>query len=203
MAMTTNSAKRTTYHHGDLRAELVRIGRILLETERNPSLRSIARRAEVSHGAPVHHFPTWAHLLAACAADGFRELSRDLEAVAAIPHYCNDTLIEMSLAYLAFAKRAPVVFRLMFNRDAVTERTEEFQRESSAAYAFLESAIRGLDPEMSHACFDRTLNTVWALIHGMSVLEIEGQICRSDGLGTETSEFLREGLQRLIGRSQL
>ena len=200
--MTTKTAKRATYHHGDLRAELVRVGRILLETECNPSLRAIARKAEVSHGAPVHHLPTWAHLLAACAADGFRELSRDLEAVIAMPGRADNTLIDMSLAYLAFAKRAPVVFRLMFNRDAVTERTEEFQRESGAAYAILQAAIRRLDPAMSNARFDSLLNTVWARIHGISVLELEGQLCRSDSVKIETSDFLRDGLRSLINGSK-
>src|SRR5216117_148295 len=38
------------------------------------SLREIARRAGVSHGAPLRHFPTLGALLAAVAAEGFRDL---------------------------------------------------------------------------------------------------------------------------------
>jgi AcrR family transcriptional regulator len=38
------------------------------------TLRAIARRAGVSHGAPLRHFPSLASLLAAVAAEGFEEL---------------------------------------------------------------------------------------------------------------------------------
>ena len=38
------------------------------------SLRAIARRAGVSHGAPLRHFPTLASLLAALATEGFERL---------------------------------------------------------------------------------------------------------------------------------
>lgn len=194
--MTVDPAKKAPYHHGDLRRTLVRVGRTLLETETNPSLRAIARAAQVSHGAPMHHFPTWAHLLAACAADGFRELSGDLQAVdAATP---ETRLMDMGAAYLAFAQRSPVVFRLMFNRSAVTVRTEEFQRDSSAAYHLLQHAVRATDPAMSDARFDALINTVWALIHGISVLELERQICRSAEDITDTRDFLRHGLRQLI-----
>ena len=38
------------------------------------SLREIARRAGVSHGAPLRHFPSLANLLAIVSAEGFRRL---------------------------------------------------------------------------------------------------------------------------------
>ncbi len=196
--MTMKTAKKSKYHHGDLRAELVRVGRVLLETETNPSLRAIARQAEVSHGAPMHHFPTWAHLLAACAADGFRELSAELLRVVGSQHAPEEELTKMSIAYLAFATRNPVVFRLMFNRNAITERTQEFLHESSAAYTILQQAIRNVEPTMSDDRFDTMINTVWALIHGMSVLELEDQLCRSADVKLGTEAFLRKGIRQLI-----
>ena len=44
------------------------------------TLRAIARRAGVSHGAPLRHFPTLAALLSAVAAQGFRELIAAVDA---------------------------------------------------------------------------------------------------------------------------
>ncbi|MGH9235058.1 MAG: TetR/AcrR family transcriptional regulator, partial [Acidimicrobiales bacterium] len=38
------------------------------------TLRAIARRAGVSHGAPLRHFPSLASLLSAVAAEGFARL---------------------------------------------------------------------------------------------------------------------------------
>ena len=43
------------------------------------TLRAIARRAGVSHGAPLRHFPTLAALLAAVAADGFARLVASID----------------------------------------------------------------------------------------------------------------------------
>lgn len=44
------------------------------------TLRAIARRANVSHGAPLKHFPHRAALLSAVATVGFRELNVRAEA---------------------------------------------------------------------------------------------------------------------------
>jgi AcrR family transcriptional regulator len=43
------------------------------------SLRDLARRAGVSHAAPVHHFGDKAGLLTVVAADGFRLLAGELQ----------------------------------------------------------------------------------------------------------------------------
>lgn len=58
------------YHHGDLRAELVRVSLDLI-AERGLgafSVAEVARRAKVSPGAPYRHFPDKESLLAAIAA---------------------------------------------------------------------------------------------------------------------------------------
>ncbi len=58
------------YHHGDLRAELVRVSLDLI-AEQGPttfSVAEVARRAKVSPGAPYRHFPGKESLLAAVAA---------------------------------------------------------------------------------------------------------------------------------------
>jgi AcrR family transcriptional regulator len=44
------------------------------------SLREIARRAGVSHGAPLRHFPSLANLLAIVSAEGFRRRLRQATA---------------------------------------------------------------------------------------------------------------------------
>jgi AcrR family transcriptional regulator len=78
MAKTPEAARRASpaprYHHGDLRAALLRAAEDEL-TERGAegfSLRGVARRVGVSHAAPAHHFADTGALLAALAAEGFR-----------------------------------------------------------------------------------------------------------------------------------
>ena len=197
--MDSIAKKAQRYHHGDLRPELVRIGRKMIEAEARPSFRGLARAAGVSHSAPQHHFPTWSHVLAACAADGYRELSADLERVKAnYGTHPSEALYKMGDAYLAFADRSPVIFRLMFNRSALDVRTDEFASEASAAYNHLVRSIRDTDPSMTDAHFDYLINSIWALIHGMSVLQIERQICVSTDDGQTADQSLRRGLEALL-----
>src|SRR5471030_1466849 len=71
------SKKATSYHHGALRAALIRSAREILESEGYEALtlRAAARRAGVSQAAPYNHFADKAALLAAIAALGFKEFA--------------------------------------------------------------------------------------------------------------------------------
>lgn len=69
------------YHHGDLRAELVRVSLDLI-AERGVagfSVAEVARRAKVSPGAPYRHFPERESLLAAAAAAVTRQLAERVQ----------------------------------------------------------------------------------------------------------------------------
>ncbi len=200
--MTTPATDHASapYHHGDLRALLVRVGRDMLERDglRGFSLRALARAAGVSHAAPVHHFRNLSTLLAACAADGYRELSDALEAARAAEPEPRGTLGEMAAVYLHFAERHPVLFHLMFDRQSLAERTPEFGAEAHRAYELLCTAVRAAARPGDAAAFDQAVNTVWGLIHGMSVLSIEGQICRTSESAPDTATMLRAALHAVV-----
>src|SRR3954465_7419107 len=70
-----------------LRARLVEVGAELLAREgvQALSLREIARRAGVSHGAPRRYFPTHQALLAAIAREGYRHLATLVDATIGRP----------------------------------------------------------------------------------------------------------------------
>ena len=66
------------YHHGNLREALLEAA-IRLIAEVGPTaftLREVSRRAGVSHNAPYRHFRDRDDLMAAVAAQGFRELTQ-------------------------------------------------------------------------------------------------------------------------------
>jgi AcrR family transcriptional regulator len=73
----------------------------------------VAREAGVSPGAPYHHFPDRASLLAVLSAQGHQLLARELAARAAAdtPVHALTGLIR---AYVDFAHRNPAYFWLMF-----------------------------------------------------------------------------------------
>ncbi len=75
------------------------------------SLRKTARRVGVSAPATYRHFANKDSLLAAVAAEGFRDLGA---ALAAAARGERDSLSAMGMAYVRFALSRRGVFRLMF-----------------------------------------------------------------------------------------
>src|SRR3954471_4312495 len=112
-AMPDGERKRTTYHHGALREELMEACVRLVEAEGigAVSLRRVAREAGVSPGAPYHHFPDRAALLTAIAAAGFRLLeARMTPAWDAAPTPAA-ALVSLTETYVGFAHEQPAHFQ--------------------------------------------------------------------------------------------
>ena len=105
---------KTAYHHGNLREALLDAAEALLPKSgpEGLTLREVARRAGVSHGAPYHHFDSRDALLAAVAERGFVGLGEAMAGAAgATP---PERLVAICEAYVDFAARHPTRFRLMF-----------------------------------------------------------------------------------------
>lgn len=109
------SAQARPYHHGSLRQELVREGRALLieEGQQAVTVRELARRVGVSHGAPLRHFRDREAVLDAIAADGFDELRGHLEAARG-PGDLEPRLTAYVRAHVRFAQRNGPLMQLMF-----------------------------------------------------------------------------------------
>lgn len=76
MSSRTKGQKRTSYHHGNLRAVLMQVT-LELASERgvnNISLREVAKRAGVSSSAPFRHFATKNELIAAICEETNEQL---------------------------------------------------------------------------------------------------------------------------------
>src|ERR1700681_5062026 len=98
---------RRPYHHGNLREALLQAA-LRAIADVGPAaftLREVARRAGVSHNAPYRHFRDKDALLAAVAAQGFRELTRAMREAGERQSKALDKLSQSGLAYVAFAVR--------------------------------------------------------------------------------------------------
>src|SRR3977135_943878 len=95
---------KATYHHGDLRAALLRAAMELLEESGEPplSLRAVARCAGVSPAAPYRHYADREALVSAVAAVGYRELAEKLAAAHPSPS-TPEELASVAIAYVQFA----------------------------------------------------------------------------------------------------
>jgi AcrR family transcriptional regulator len=192
---------RNRYHHGDLRRAL--LDEALRTIQRDGvealTLRSIGVRLGVSRTALYRHFADKRALLSAVATEGFRLLrERLVEAwgsggVAAF----NAT----GVAYIRFATANPSHYRVMFGGfvdDA--PRDDELTKEAGAAFQTLvdslvalqnDGAVRKEDP-LQMARF------IWAAVHGISMLIIDGQLrhhqAEIDGLIQFAIDHIHDGI---------
>jgi AcrR family transcriptional regulator len=114
----------SAYHHGDLRAALIKAAAAEIERGgyENLSLRELAGSLGVSRAAPYRHFADRRALLAALAADGFTELTSIYRKVIADAKAPQARLATSGRVYLAFAAERPQLFRLMFASDLFSVR---------------------------------------------------------------------------------
>lgn len=162
--MSTSS--RSGYHHGDLRAALLRAATEMLEAGEPFSLRAVARRAEVSATAPYRHFADREALEAAVAVEGFRELQRQLTA-----HDPAQDAAELGVTYVDFALHHPAVFRLMFGQECDDEDDERL-RAAAELEDLLSAAVAARFPGRPTADLATAL---WSLAHGLAFLHLDGK----------------------------
>lgn len=174
--------RRTSYHHGDLRRAIIEAALNVIQEKGLGALtmRSVARAARVSHMAPYHHFEDKAALVAALAAYGFRSMRNAMESrIARCAEGSRARFRESGVAYVVFAVEHPNLFRLMFSADvAEKSRYPELQDAASSTYAVLRELVEESHEEGASRADHPELISVsaWALVHGLAVLCIDGQI---------------------------
>ena len=160
-AMPDGERKRGSYHHGALREELLEACVRLVESEGigAVSLRRVAREAGVSPGAPYHHFPDRAALLAAISTRGFEQLAVEMETARAGADGFRAKLLAMVVAYVEFARRHRAYFQLMFRPElSQPEKHPDARVAGDAAFAVLTGVVAecgAADPDGLAVSLDR------------------------------------------------
>lgn len=165
---------RRTYHHGSLRQTLLEEGRRLLleEGEQAVSLRELARRAGVSHGAPQRHFADREALLDGIAAQGFDELTARL-IEARSPGDVRQRLAAYARAHVAFSVAHGPLMTLMFARPGALARPDSATSRSAARFVALGSAM--FEPEDGDR-FDSLPWVLAATLEGIGALAASGRL---------------------------
>ena len=171
--MTT---EKQAYHHGDLRAALLRAGEsVLAETGiEGFSLRRVAREVGVSHSAPAHHFGDAQGLLAALATEGFTRFLAAMRARqgAAGTQDARALLTASGLGYMDFALESPALFKLMFGSERLDFCDTALDNASTAAFDHLAQDIarlRGVSPYQDAAAMADVM-AAWSMVHGFASL---------------------------------
>lgn len=179
------------YHHGSLRKTLIEEGRRLL-LEGGPqavTLRELARRAGVSHGAPQRHFQDRDALLDAIAAEGFEELADQLEAARA-PGTLESRLQEYARAHVGFALANGPLMELMFSRPGGSDPVGTATARAAARFSVLGASMFGDEDS------DGTDPFPWVLA---GTLEGIGSLVASGRLpGDRVDEITRSAVRMLL-----
>lgn len=188
---TNESTKKTSpYHHGNLKESLVETALEMIDKEGLDSvtLRDLAQRLGTSRTAIYRHFDSKEALILGVIQKGYEQLDMMFTPIFQDTTQSVAVRFErMGRAYLDFAIAHPNLYRLLFGENFRQEREEicDYKDENQATglYALIgllleaqEEGIIARENPMIQAA------TVWASIHGLASLLIDGHLMMSDNM---------------------
>lgn len=192
------------YHHGNLRRALLDEALAVIR-ERGVdgvTLRDIGARLGVSRTALYRHFTDKRALLVAVATEGFRTLRAELVAAWEDGGRSRTAFTAMGAAYVRFARTNPPHYRVMFGGFVEAPAHDvELEVEGQGAFQALVDAVTALQRDRVLRGEDPLLMArhVWALVHGVAMLGIDGRLGDDEAVDALTRyalERLRTGIAR-------
>jgi AcrR family transcriptional regulator len=169
-------ADRKAYHHGDLRAALLKAALKLIDAHgvKGFSLKDAAKMAGVSVAAPYRHFADKDALLEAIQVEGFGLFNAALSDAFASAATADARIEELGVAYVLFALRHPAHFRVMFGVRGTGGPPEEHSpSELASGFELLVRGVAELHPEASAAVRHDMVLACWSVVHGFAMLQME------------------------------
>jgi len=173
------TAPAKSYHHGNLRADLLDTALETLHSSGTDalSLRALARAVGVSQTAPYRHFKDKDELLAAVATRGYRSLLGTLQAAGKNTSDCpRDQLYAFARSYVDYAAENPDLFKLMFGPSLQPLSNYPELRDASRETLLLVQRFlqRGIDlGDFRPQDITYLANAAWAGIHGLATLRVD------------------------------
>ena len=157
---------------------LIQAGRQLLEDAgiSAVTVREVARRCDISHGAPRRHFPTLALLLAAIAEVCLGELRERIADA-------GGSLKGTARAYVAYAVEHPHAFDLITHHDVLASSGRNLRATSLPLLEQWRARFAKDHPDAPEAAATAT----WAAVHGVASLASRGAL---DLVGADSEELL-------------
>ncbi len=141
------------------------------------SLRAVARRAGVSHGAPAHHFGDKAGLLTALATRAMERFAAGLsEAGQEAGGPALEQLRAIGRAYVRFAAQNPAYFSLVTHLELIRRGDTAFAASYQATFDMVKDAVCAAQQEGWRPSMDPMALVVacWSAFHGLATLYLDG-----------------------------
>jgi AcrR family transcriptional regulator len=191
-------AKKHGYHHGDLRRALLQEAVRIIQKKGvdGLTLRVVGARLGVSRTALYRHFADKSALLAAVATEGFRMLRVALVEAWDKHGQSGSAFEEMGMAYVRFAVANPSHYRVMFGGHVEANTDPDGAQEGAGAFHVLVDALLAQQAQGSVRAEDplRLAQFVWATVHGIAMLAIDGLLERQQ---TDVETFVRFANDRI------
>nr|WP_203729699.1 TetR/AcrR family transcriptional regulator [Streptomyces sp. SID12501] len=184
-----------------LRTRLIDVGVELVTAEgvHALSLREIARRAGVSHGAPRRYFPTHLELLSAIARRGFTELaargSQAIEEIGPGTAGPRARIAVLGRAYLDFALANRGMHELMFRHDLLESNKLGLREASLPVFALLVDLVGQARPDADARL---VAGALLANLYGIAQLWAWGSLQLTTG-ADDFAPLLRTALDAHLG----
>jgi AcrR family transcriptional regulator len=205
----TRSRKRSrkrAYHHGDLRRALAEeaVRTIQANGVQSLTLRAVGQKLGVSRTALYRHFRDKTALLKAVATEGFRTLRLQVLGAWELEGHGLKGFDAMGSAYVRFAVEHPSHYRVMFGGFVGDcDDDQELVSEGSAAFAALVDALAELQQDGVVRRDDplKLAQFIWAVVHGVAMLAIDGQLAQQQASPDELMAFASSRLRTGIAAS--
>ena len=178
MSGLKRGGSRRGYHHGNLSEALVQAALDLI-AKHGPagfSFAEVTRAVGVSPAAPYRHYKDRDALMADIARRGFEMFSvRLLQGWNEGQPDALSAFKAVGQAYLAFAREEPAYFAAMFEARLPKDASRELSQATDNAFAVLRQACEALIAQLPAGKRPPALMMalhVWAMAHGMAVLQL-------------------------------
>lgn len=192
---------KQSYHHEDLKTELIQKGLMIFSKEgyEGLSLRKVAKACNVSQTAPYRHFKDKDELVAAITLNAVRLFDFSLQQAAKKHISPEAQLLEMGVAYVHFFVANPKYLKLLFFSNIKDYIGKDIfgkhgRKEAGNPFStFLEAVKRYKESKPEEKRSEEELALCcWGIVHGIAVLISSGQAPFGDALKLADS-IIRSG----------
>jgi AcrR family transcriptional regulator len=167
------------------------------------SMRDVARKLAISHQAPYRHFASRDHLLAEIMRRCFEDFAQFLDQSSKAQP--SDELGAMGHAYMAYADRNPLEYRLMFGTPWPAPADHpDLVKHAVHAFDILRQNLFKQNAGLSDAKKRSELQAlfIWSSLHGLASIKhanVMQHLVLSKGVESQAQDFMFEMIDSALG----